>query len=315
MDLVGKTEHLGKDGESIHAVRFFQDMAYVVTYQQNEPFIIVDMSDLTDPKAVGELEVSWECEKDLITKMFIQLYSVSNSSQRKQTPGFSTYLQPIEIDGNPYVLSIGEEWNFTNWWSSSSLKIALFDVSNPSAPSMAAESIESNSNSNAVYDFQAIRWLPESKLLILPKSNNYNYYNSGAGSFQGFVVYEIDVNEVKPLFNLTHNDTNCWYEASIAGRSLVFDSNITTIFGHTVISTDLKSGEKSWEFDLDDGLNYACSYDYSYNYTYNYRYGYAYAYDHAHTEEAFASENVTNINVSLDEYNYDDAISPNDEGN
>eukprot|EP00569_Conticribra_weissflogii_P000118 CAMPEP_0171353836 /NCGR_PEP_ID=MMETSP0878-20121228/44395_1 /TAXON_ID=67004 /ORGANISM="Thalassiosira weissflogii, Strain CCMP1336" /LENGTH=1177 /DNA_ID=CAMNT_0011859793 /DNA_START=61 /DNA_END=3595 /DNA_ORIENTATION=+ len=281
MDVVGETEHLGKDGESIYAVRFFEDIAYVVTYQQVDPFIIVDMSDLTDPKAVGELEV----------------------------PGFSTYLHPIEIDGNPYVLSIGEEWNFTSPWSSSSSKLTLFDVSNPSAPLMAAEFLESNSYTHAMYDFQAIRWLPESKLLILPKSNRYNYRGYyGADSFQGFVVYEIGVNEVKPLYNLTHNDTNCWYEASIAGRSFVFDSNITTIFGHTVISTDLKSGEKSWEFDLDDGLNYTCSYDYSYNYRYNYNYGNEYEYDHIHEEDALDSANV-NI------YNYDDAISPSDDVN
>mmetsp|Transcript_33327 Transcript_33327/g.68520 ORF Transcript_33327/g.68520 Transcript_33327/m.68520 type:complete len:877 (+) Transcript_33327:63-2693(+) len=281
MDVVGETEHLGKDGESIYAVRFFEDIAYVVTYQQVDPFIIVDMSNLTDPKAVGELEV----------------------------PGFSTYLHPIEIDGNPYVLSIGEEWNFTSPWSSSSSKLTLFDVSNPSAPLMAAEFLESNSYTHAMYDFQAIRWLPESKLLILPKSNRYNYRGYyGADSFQGFVVYEIGVNEVKPLYNLTHNDTNCWYEASIAGRSFVFDSNITTIFGHTVISTDLKSGEKSWEFDLDDGLNYTCSYDYSYNYRYNYNYGNEYEYDHIHEEDALDSANV-NI------YNYDDAISPSDDVN
>ncbi len=246
----------------------------------------------------------------------MQLSSILILLKRKQVPGFSTYLQPIEIDGNPFVLSIGEEWNFTNWWSSSSSKLTLFDVSNPSSPSLAVEYIESDSYTHAMYDFQAIRWLPESKLLILPKSNSYNYYyNSKGDSFQGFVVYEIGVNEVKPLYNLTHNDTNCWYEASIAGRSLVFDSNITTIFGHTVISTDLKSGEKSWEFDLDVGLNYTCSYDYSYNYRYNYKYGYAYEYDHIHAEEAFESANVNNYNYGVGDYDYDDAISPNDDGN
>ncbi len=246
----------------------------------------------------------------------MQLSSILILLKRKQVPGFSTYLQPIEIDGNPFVLSIGEEWNFTNWWSSSSSKLTLFDVSNPSSPSLAVEYIESDSYTHAMSDFQAIRWLPKSKLLLLPQSISYNYYyNSRGDSFQGFVVYEIGVNEVKPLYNLTHNDTNCWYEASIAGRSLVFDSNITTIFGHTVISTDLKSGEKSWEFDLDVGLNYTCSYDYSYNYRYNYKYGYAYEYDHIHAEEAFESANVNNYNYGVGDYDYDDAISPNDDGN
>ena len=58
MVLAGVTDHLGKENESIFAVRFIGDKGYVVTFEQTDPFLIVELSDPTDPHVVGELEVS-----------------------------------------------------------------------------------------------------------------------------------------------------------------------------------------------------------------------------------------------------------------
>ena len=57
MKVVGTTGHLGKPNESIYAVRFMGDKAYVVTFEQIDPFIVVELSDPTDPHPAGQLEV------------------------------------------------------------------------------------------------------------------------------------------------------------------------------------------------------------------------------------------------------------------
>ena len=57
MVLTGVTDHLGKENESIFAVRFIGGKAYIVTFEQTDPFLIVDMSNHSDPKVVGQLEV------------------------------------------------------------------------------------------------------------------------------------------------------------------------------------------------------------------------------------------------------------------
>jgi hypothetical protein len=44
----------------IHSVRFMKDKAYVVTFEQKDPFIVIDLSNATDPRPIGELEV-WVC--------------------------------------------------------------------------------------------------------------------------------------------------------------------------------------------------------------------------------------------------------------
>merc|ERR1711897_79233 len=53
---VGSIE-IGKIHETITAVRFFDNISYVVTFERTDPFYVLDLSDHTDPKILGELEV------------------------------------------------------------------------------------------------------------------------------------------------------------------------------------------------------------------------------------------------------------------
>ena len=55
MEVVGEME---LDDSSIYGVCFFDDKCYAETDGLGNPFIIVDLSDHTDPHSVGELEVS-----------------------------------------------------------------------------------------------------------------------------------------------------------------------------------------------------------------------------------------------------------------
>eukprot|EP00970_Alexandrium_tamarense_P013714 scaffold3637_cov112-Alexandrium_tamarense.AAC.1 len=120
METVGETEHLGEDNDIIYSVRFIEKRAYVVTYGAVDPFIIVDLSDHTEPKTVGELEI----------------------------PGHSSYLQKLEVDGEHFILGIGSQvTNETTW--ESSLKLTLFDVKDPSSPRVAAEHLAANLSTDA----------------------------------------------------------------------------------------------------------------------------------------------------------------------
>lgn len=57
MKLVGESPHVGKPNERVYAVRFMQDKAYIVTFEQIDPFYIWDLSEPSEPKQLGELEV------------------------------------------------------------------------------------------------------------------------------------------------------------------------------------------------------------------------------------------------------------------
>lgn len=83
-------------GETIHAARFNEKYSYLMTFETIDPLFVFDLSDVANPKLVGELKF----------------------------PGEPRYLQ--ELDEN-YLVSLGRglDWN---------IEISLFDVSMPENP-------------------------------------------------------------------------------------------------------------------------------------------------------------------------------------
>jgi hypothetical protein len=237
MSLVGQVNNLGKPGETIFAVRFIGERAFIVTYLQIDPFITMDLSDPYNPRVVGELEI----------------------------PGFSNYLH--QVDAN-HVLGVGQETDADTGWSQG-LKISLFDISDLANPREVQKFVESGeySSSDAQYDFLAFRYLPESKLMILPVSIYPAYTGDGTTSstdgFDGFRVYNIDeTNGISIYTSISHafgnfDDTTmyCWSSSYLPSRSMVFSGDMMTFRGHTIVDTDLTTTTQKSTVNLDEGLD------------------------------------------------------------
>jgi uncharacterized secreted protein with C-terminal beta-propeller domain len=101
LERLGAVEGMGR-GQEVYAARYVGETAYLVTFRQVDPLHVVDLSDPSDPVERGNLEL----------------------------PGFSTYLHPIDDD---HILGIGEE--------DGTVKAVLFDVSEPTNPTIADEQI------------------------------------------------------------------------------------------------------------------------------------------------------------------------------
>ena len=97
---IGAVTGLGID-ERIFSVRFMGPQAYIVTFRQIDPLYALDLSDPTNPKALGELKIT----------------------------GFSSYLHPV---GDNLLLGIGQEANQLGVVEG--LQISLFDTSDPADP-------------------------------------------------------------------------------------------------------------------------------------------------------------------------------------
>ena len=91
--------------ESIKAVRFIGEKAYVITYEAIDPLFIIDLSDPASPRIEGEVKID----------------------------GFSTLLIPVSKDR---LLGIGHATGDNGYGGEydSGLKLALFDISDPSEP-------------------------------------------------------------------------------------------------------------------------------------------------------------------------------------
>lgn len=106
-----RPEPIGKPREQLHATRFVDERAFLVTFLQTDPLYVIDLATPADPRIAGALEID----------------------------GYSDYLHPI---GEDYLLGIGkgaipapggaegaERGAFAQ-----GVKLTLFDVSNPATP-------------------------------------------------------------------------------------------------------------------------------------------------------------------------------------
>jgi len=113
---IGKVNNQGIVLEDIKSVRFFDELAYVVTFLTTDPLYVLDLSDAQNPVIRGELEV----------------------------PGYSSYLHPVSENlligiGQNVGLGIleinnGQALPVEDFPLVDGAKVTLFDVSDLSAP-------------------------------------------------------------------------------------------------------------------------------------------------------------------------------------
>lgn len=145
LQMVGEIGGLSK-GERIYAVRFIGNTAYVITFRQTDPLLIIDLSDPENPTLKGELKI----------------------------PGFSDYLHPYSEN-----LLIGIGYDGTESGTNGKMKVSLFDVSNPERPEEISKIIFNGMSvsSPAAYNHKAFLWFPYTKEFAIPV---IKYDNTGA---------------------------------------------------------------------------------------------------------------------------------------
>ena len=171
---VGQVGDMGR-GETIRSVRYVGDTAYVVTFEQTDPFYTVDLSDPANPEVMGELKIL----------------------------GYSGYLHPV---GDDLILGIGQD--ATEDGRTTGAKVTLFDVSDPANPVDVANWTDEGASADVEWDHRAfLYWEPES-LALLPLSD----WQSG---FFGAVGFDIGSGSISERGRITNtqggepNDGSC----------------------------------------------------------------------------------------------------------
>lgn len=141
-DLVedGRVDKLGID-EQIKSVRWFDDLAIVVTFRQTDPLYAVDLSDPADPRLLGELKI----------------------------PGFSEYLHPL---GEHRLIGVGQDTSAQGMTRGA--QAALFDVTDLTHPrQLAVVRYPKNSQAGAGLDPRQFTWLPEQRVALTVVSQGW----------------------------------------------------------------------------------------------------------------------------------------------
>jgi inhibitor of cysteine peptidase len=245
LNRVGSLTDLAK-GESIYAVRFMGDRAYLVTFVQVDPLFVIDLSTPSNPQVLGELEI----------------------------PGYSTYLHPYDAD---HIIGIGREVDRSidadlvhtpgavYYTAIQGLKLALFDVTDVTNP-VEIEHItigDRGTDSPALYDHKAFLFDKEKGLLVIPVSlyeipqktldqaNDSNIseipMDWGQFTFQGAYVYHLSIDGGFQLQGrITHQDDNQpqdnWYWGASntdITRSLYIGNVLYTISQNKIMANSL----------------------------------------------------------------------------
>lgn len=175
-----------------------------------------------------------------------------------QISGFSSYIHSINKD-NTLLVTVGQETDEDG--RVLGVKISLFDAVNVAKPVelqqfVAEKDPDVYSSSSVQWDFKAFRWLSLGDgvgILIMPLQI-YSYNNALTGNFDGFIGYDVSRNAISERVTISHVASSqfygCFYQAYLPERSFVFDGNVTTMKGHSVVSTDLDTGVRRWRLAM-----------------------------------------------------------------
>ena len=165
---VGRLEGLGR-GERIYAVRFIENVGYVVTFRQTDPLFTIDLATPSAPRLLGELKI----------------------------PGYSAYLHPI---GDGLLLGVGQDADAQGRLGGSQLSI--FDVADPRNPVRLHQlALGRWSSSEVEWDHHAFLYWPAAQLAVLP----VNAQAEDGPSFAGGIGVRIDrTSGIQEVGRVTH---------------------------------------------------------------------------------------------------------------
>lgn len=196
LNVVGKLEDLAP-GEQIYSARFMGDRLYLVTFRDIDPLFVIDLSNPTAPKVLGQLKVT----------------------------GYSGYLHPYDEN---HIIGIGKETEYDAeddfaWYQG--VKISLFDVSDVSNPVEIAkyEIGDRGSDSPVLWDHKALLFDKEKNLLVIPVSvaemdpNQYAEevpdWAYGEIVWQGAYVFDASLDGLELRGRITHMDDQMYNNA------------------------------------------------------------------------------------------------------
>jgi hypothetical protein len=134
-DLVeeGRVDRLGV-GEQIKSVRWFDDLAIVVTFRQTDPLYAIDLTEPDAPRLLGELKI----------------------------PGFSEYLHPL---GEQRLIGMGQDASLQG--VTRGAQAALFDVTDLTDPrQLDVVRYAQDTQAGAATDPRQFTWLPDQRTVL-----------------------------------------------------------------------------------------------------------------------------------------------------
>lgn len=228
---VGRLDGIAK-GEKIYSVRYSGNRAYVVTFKEIDPLFVIDLSDVKNPKILGELKI----------------------------PGYSTYLHPYD---ETHLIGFGYDTksNYNNTGVvKDGLKMSMFDISDFNNPKemFTVKIGKQGTNSPLANNHKALLFSKEKNLIAFPIST----YESGKTKYRA-QVYDIDLNKGFTLKGeIEHNvsdinNTDKYYSSyKLNIERIIYSNNVFYTLSNALIkASDMDSIKEITKINIDTKSN------------------------------------------------------------
>jgi uncharacterized secreted protein with C-terminal beta-propeller domain len=181
---LGVVAHVGNygNGEQIKAVRYIDNVAYIVTFQTIDPLHIIDFNNPLEPKMMAELKID----------------------------GFSAYLHPLAAKK---LFGVGFWTKVVNQFTNiAGIQFSLFDVANLSAPKLLdVKTMDENIyQSEVLSDTRAFFYNPSTSLVAVPVSGYNNYLGEPYRVINQAVLFRVDA-QLNEIGRIDHSDFKASY--------------------------------------------------------------------------------------------------------
>lgn len=220
LQTVGTLAGIAK-GESIYAVRFMGDTAYMVTFYQTDPLFVLDLHDPAHPAVAGEVKI----------------------------PGFSNYLHPYSD-----TLLIGIGTDGTDTGTNGRLKVSLFDVGDPKNPKEISKIVYGDRNtaySIAQNDHKAYLSMPERGAFVIPVQE---YGGRSPHTYASMLTVEDNALRIVQNYTPTPRAVDNVYIDDTVLRATYAGDTIFTLSNGRLTAFDRETGE------ILSALNYPYTY-------------------------------------------------------
>ena len=220
------SEGLGKPLESIKSVRFLGTSAYIVTFLQQDPLYIIDLSDPTSPVITDEIHL----------------------------PGFDTYQHPW---GENKLLGIG--YDADNNGTISGMKLTAYNTTSGGASEIQTRTLNSEeekefswsySYSEALWNHKALLVSPTNGLFGFPvEAYEYGYTPVPSGDYidnwyfnyhSYYYLFLIDFSLAAPIsapIIIEHPASDQYYVG--VDRAVMIEGYVYTLSDHQVVTYDI----------------------------------------------------------------------------
>ncbi|MGN1444203.1 MAG: beta-propeller domain-containing protein [Acutalibacteraceae bacterium] len=222
LEIVGKLTDIAHD-EQIKSTRFIGNIAYVVTFRNTDPLFAIDVSDPKNPKILGEVKL----------------------------PGFSEYLHPI---GDNLLVGIGYDGDDSSA-DYNSLKITLFDISDPLNPTVNDSLSYKNTDSNVLSNPKSFIMGQSATDFYIPAAKTREHFNYRTQSYDMVFTYRYlhisaENGKLSELAAYTVPEESEDYLYDFTGAYI--GENFYAVADGEMYRYSIASGEKTAKVDLDE---------------------------------------------------------------